>query len=143
MATIQNFGGQNYNPPMVQAIPSRNWASGTLQFTTGNTIDIFSVDTIVIFRGGPVTTGSVEPDIPGGALNVRVDIQSDQSGINFSPQIDLGDNAMLDIVAAPIVCGNGLTRILLSINGYRFRGRGARIAGSTTTITYTLSVIGY
>lgn len=143
MATVQNYIQQNYNPPMIQAIPARNWMANTRALGSADITTLCHADLIVIFRGGPGTTNGNDVAIPSGQLNVTFDLNCDQSGVNLNLQEDMGDGSWQELTPAPVLCGVGFTRILIRVNGYFFRARATRVANATTTVIWTASFTGY
>lgn len=143
MPTVQNYGAQNYNPLMVQAIPGKNWMYGSFSLTADFIATFCHADLIVIFRGGPGTTNNITPAIPSGQMNLRMDVSCDQPGTSITLQEDLGDGVFIDITPAPVVCGAGLTRILIQLNGVFFRARVLRSFGVTTAMSWHAEFLGY
>lgn len=143
MADIINYGSQNYDPQMVQAMPSRGWCSGIVLLNTDDATNLFYIDGIVIYRGIEASTGSIVPAIPGAGQNIRIDLNCTASGITLMPQEDLQDGTFIDMLPVASICPTGLTSLIFGYNGFHFKPQATRIANTTTVVTFFVSVLGY
>lgn len=140
---IINYSSQNYDPPMIQAMPSRSWCTGTLSLNDGTTQNLFFVDGIVIYRGLEASTGSITPAIPGAGQNIRIDLNCTASGITLMPQEDLGNGTFVNMLPVGTLCPTGFTSLLFGYNGFYFRPQVTRVAATSTVITFCVSILGY
>ena len=140
---VENYGQQSYNPPVINAFLGRNWCLGKFTLTTGSSTDFFHLDSNVIVRGGPVTTGAVEPDIPVAGLIVRISFQCTASGINFMPRVDIGTVAVNMMPGVGAVCPAGFSLVEFDFSGFGLWGAATRIAASNTQVEFHVSVTCY
>lgn len=143
MPDVANYSAQSYDPPMIQAFPSRGWCSGRAVLGAA-TVDLFFIDGIVVYRGLAATLGTVSPSIPGAGQNLRIDMQVNISGISFMPQENVGDGTFNNMWPAPGLYPVGFNQIYLPWNGFHFKAQVARLAaGGNAEILFCVSILGY